>query len=334
MPISIPTSIAGISVPGAINGPLQLLYGNKYEFGTFRYPRNLGTDSTRSHVIRFTSMEPQPGYQSQTATNIKNIGTGLFQEGISQTVVDNTKALLNDVSASDIPRKAYQTISLYIPDTVNVSYGATYDDISLTESLGKAYFLAQAGTSMFDMFKGAGDKSFEQLANKAGSDPFIRRFVANAIGDRIGASNLGDLALRGIGQAMNPQLQVLFRGVGFRSFQFDFVFTPYSKEETETVKKIIESFKYASAPEINPNGYFSQGVFMKVPFPFKIDFLYKGKENPYVHRIGETVLENINVDYGPNGWATFNDGSPVQIKLTLQFKETVIVDKNKIKAGY
>jgi hypothetical protein len=40
------------------------------------------------------------------------------------------------------------------------------------------------------------------------------------------------------------------------------------------------------------------------------------------------------VDYGPNGWATFNDGSPVQIKLTLQFKETVIVDKNKIKAGY
>jgi hypothetical protein len=73
---------------------------------------------------------------------------------------------------------------------------------------------------------------------------------------------------------------------------------------------------------------------MKVPFPFKIDFLYKGKENPYVHKIGETVLENINVDYGPNGWATFNDGSPVQIKLTLQFKETVIVDKNKIKAGY
>jgi hypothetical protein len=49
---------------------------------------------------------------------------------------------------------------------------------------------------------------------------------------------------------------------------------------------------------------------------------------------GETVLENINVDYGPNGWATFNDGSPVQIKLTLQFKETVIVDKNRIRAGY
>lgn len=342
MPISIPTSIAGISVPGAINGPLQLLYGNKYELKGFRYPRNLGTDSTRSHVIRFTSMKPDPSYQSQTISNIVNIGTGLRDGGFqnlangtfSQSVVENTKALLNDVSASDVPRVTDKTISLYIPDTVNVSYGASYDDISLTESLGKAYFLAQAGTSMFDMFKGSGDKSFETLANKAGSDPFIRRFIADSIGDRIGASNLGDLALRGIGQAINPQLQVLFRGVGFRSFQFDFVFTPYSKEETETVKDIIKAFKHAAAPEINPNGYFSQGVFMKVPFPFKIDFLYKGKENPYVHKIGETVLENINVDYGPNGWSTFNDGSPVQIRLTLQFKETVIVDKNKINAGY
>jgi len=342
MPISIPTSIAGISVPGTINGPLQLLYGNKYKFGTHRYPRNLGTDPTRSHVIRFTSMQPDPKYQSQSVSNIINLGKSIqggvesFVTGgpVSQDIVNNTKALLDDLSASDIPRVPYETISLYIPDTVNVSYSSSYDDISLTESLGKAYFLAQAGTSMFDMFKGAGDKSFEQLANKAGSDPFIRRFLANAVGDRIGASNLGDLALRGIGQAMNPQLQVLFRGVGFRSFQFDFVFTPYSKEETETVNKIIKSFKYASAPEINPNGYFSQGVFMKVPFPFKIDFLYKGKENPYVHKIGETVLENVNVDYGPNGWATFNDGSPVQIRLTLQFKETVIVDKNKINAGY
>ena len=67
MPISIPTSIAGISVPGTINGPLQLLYGNKYKFGTHRYPRNLGTDPTRSHVIRFTSMQPDPKYQSQIA---------------------------------------------------------------------------------------------------------------------------------------------------------------------------------------------------------------------------------------------------------------------------
>jgi hypothetical protein len=43
----------------------------------------------------------------------------------------------------------------------------------------------------------------------------------------------------------------------------------------------------------------------------------------------------VNVDYaGAGTWATHNDGSPVQIRLTLQFTETVIIDKNKIKEGY
>jgi hypothetical protein len=342
MPISIPTSIAGISVPGTINGPLQLLYGNKYDRATYNYPRNLGADATRSHVIKFTVMKPDPAYKSELATNVMNIANGIIQGGgenliegkFSQGVLDNTKAVINDISASDVPRIAGDSIALYVPDTVNVSYGAQYDDISLTESLGKAYFLAQAGTSMIDLFKQGGDKTFEQLANKVGSDPFLRKAVADAVGKKLGMNNLGDLALRGIGQAMNPQLQVLFRGVGFRTFQFDFVFTPYSKEETEIVNKIIKAFKLAAAPEINATAYFSQGLFMKVPDPFMIQFFYKGQENPYVHKIGETVLENINVDYGPNGWATFNDGSPVQIKMTLQFKETVIVDKNRINAGY
>lgn len=359
MPISIPTSIAGISVPGTINGPLQLLYGNKYDRATYNYPRNLGTDSTRSHVIKFTSYKPTPGYENQTASKVIGVLKGGYEYGKQTAAVlaenaqnlltggatkelpgattqftDDLNALISDISASDVPRVPDKSIALYIPDTVNVSYGASYDDISLTESLGKAYFLAQAGTSMIDLFSGGADKTIEQLANKAASDPFIRTTLANAAGKALGASNLGDLVARGIGQAINPQLQVLFRGVGFRTFQFDFVFTPYSKEETEVVKNIIQAFKYAAAPEINPLGYFSQGLFMKVPYPFKIQFFYKGKENPYVHRIGETVLENINVDYGPNGWATFNDGSPIQIKMTLQFKETVVVDKNRIAAGY
>jgi hypothetical protein len=359
MPISIPTSIAGISVPGTINGPLQLLYGNKYDRSTYNYPRNLGSDPTRSHVIKFTSYKPDPAYQSQTVTKTISVARGVagYTSDLATAGVENTRrlvsgdplvappapstqltndvvALVNDISAADVPRVVDTSVALYIPDTVNVSYGASYDDISLTESLGKAYFLAQAGTSMIDLFSGSGDKTIEQLANKAASDPFIRTTLANAAGRALGASNLGDLVARGLGQAINPQLQVLFRGVGFRTFQFDFVFTPYSKEETETVKNIIFAFKHAAAPEINPLGYFSQGLFMKVPYPFKIQFFYKGQENPYVHRIGETVLENINVDYGPNGWSTFNDGSPIQIKMTLQFKETVVVDKNRIRAGY
>ena len=60
MPISIPTSVAGISIPGAVNGPLNLLYGNKYDKTNFRFPRDVGSSPTRQHVILFTINEPDP----------------------------------------------------------------------------------------------------------------------------------------------------------------------------------------------------------------------------------------------------------------------------------
>ena len=334
MPISIPTSIAGISVPGIINGPLQLLYGNKYEFGTYRYPRNLGTDSTRSHVIRFTSMKPDGSPQpfSQAFGAVESVVRGNLDEATTRG-----KAAFNELVAADVQRKVHETISLYIPDTVNVQYSTQYDtgQTSLTSTLGKPYFLAQAGTSLVDLFKNKGEAT-AKFGDNVANDPYLRAEAARFLGKIPGVGgDLQPLALRSLGQAFNPQLQVLFQQVNFRSFQFDFLFTPYSKEETETVKKIIKSFKFAAAPQIKKGSFgFAESLFVDVPYPFDIEFLYKGKANPYVHKIGRSVLENISVDYGPNGWATFNDGSPVQIRMSLQFIETVIVDKNRIEGGF
>ena len=93
MPISIPTSIAGISVPGTINGPLQLLYGNKFDFTGLKYPRNLGSDSTRSHVIKFTSMRPVPGYKSEIGTKANAVITqgGQLASATASAVATNIK---------------------------------------------------------------------------------------------------------------------------------------------------------------------------------------------------------------------------------------------------
>jgi hypothetical protein len=353
MPISIPTNIAGISVSGITNGPLNALYKNKYQKATYNYPRDVGTNPAKSHVIRFTTFVPSPTNSRPTITSTfvapavnafaRSQATGLDADpldplsgaGLLETGRAAAAGIFEQLSGLDVPRTIGKTISLYVPDTVNVTYGASYDDISLTESLGKAYFLAQAGVSFLDYFDAYKQgESVQSLANRAGGDPFLRNFLAGAIGQRIGAQNLPELAAKQLGQAINPQLQVLFRGIGFRSFQFDFVFTPFSKEESDVVKKIIKEFKSAAAPEIKPNRVFNQGVFLDVPDLFGVQFFYKNKENTNVHKIGKCVLENINVDYAPNGWSTFNDGSPVQTRLTLQFKEIEIIDKTKIEQGY
>jgi hypothetical protein len=39
----------------------------------------------------------------------------------------------------------------------------------------------------------------------------------------------------------------------------------------------------------------------------------------------------MNVDYAPFGWSTFEDGSPTNIRMTLQFMETEIVTKQRVR---
>ena len=367
MPISIPTSVAGISVPGAINGPLSLLYGNKYLKDSYAFPKDLGSNPARNHVIWFDIVEVIPdttplASKSQLAAvqtaiiatgkaGVAQLGQGLAtvngdtktvqalqgtidaQKGDIAAGADAFGAIAGNLMGVNTKKTSTKAIALYIPDSVNVTYTASYGDVELTKELGTPYLLAQGAVSLAESLKNKGSTA-ESVINQSGNDAAIRKAIGEGVNKLMGSNAFGDLALKAGGYAMNPQLQVLFQGIGFRHFQFDFTLTPSTKEESDTIKKIIKAFKLAAAPEFMTNGVFTQSVYLKIPNTFNIKFLYNGAENPNVHKIGECVLTNINVDYAPNGWSTFNDGSPVQTKLTLEFKETVIIDKKMIEGGY
>lgn len=359
---------AAVYDPAALTtarGPLGRLYSNQYQVPQYSYPENLASDATRRHIIQFTTLVPDPSYNqtadftraaskflsgiteaasaATTAQNTTNAGSTTFENQLENAknnlleaggaILASSKDLFDVISNTDVKRKIGATVSLYVPDTVNVSYDATYNDMSLVGALGKPYFIAQAGTSLLDAVGGAGPVEFslqyvDKLINQLGDNPFTRSLLSKATGIS------EEFLLSGIGQARNPQLQVIFSGIGFRKFQFDFTLTPRSKKEAEQIKEIVKFFKYASAPEIPTNGPFDKGIYFKVPDRFGIKFFYNGQENRNVHRITECVLENVNVDYAPMGWVTFDDGNPVQTRLTLQFQETEIIDKTRISDGY
>jgi hypothetical protein len=361
----LPSNIGGISIPDAVKGPLTALYGpGKYDKATLRYPRDLGSNQARKHSIVFTVKKLDRTNLSSIGDAIVNSGKGVisagantevsfspemltstegaiggFQSGLKKvaTAAEPLSGAINSLSSAFVKpnRISGTTIGLYIPDNVNVSYSTEYDDNeSLSQNLGRFYFLAQGATSLARAFKDQGDKSLTSMINAAGNDPYVRDAVLTGLGKLTG-TNLTRLGLNAAGYAMNPQLQVLFRGIGFRSFQFDFVFTPHNKKEAETVNDIIKTFKYHSAPKITKNGFFDQGYYMEIPETFDINFFYGNEENRNINRIGECVLEQVDVDYAGGGqWATYNDGSPNQIKMSLRFKETIIIDKNRIDQGY
>jgi hypothetical protein len=139
------------------------------------------------------------------------------------------------------------------------------------------------------------------------------------------------LALNKMGYAFNPQSQVLFQGIDFRTFEMSFTFSPKSAREAQQVQKIIKLFRSYAAPTIVTG---AAGFFYTPPGVFNLSFRKDGAVNPNINKITDCVLENVTVNYAPNGWSSYKDGQPVQTTMDLTFKETVLVDRTKIEQGY
>ena len=61
---------------------------------------------------------------------------------------------------------------------------------------------------------------------------------------------------------------------------------------------------------------------------FDLDFLFNGLPNNNINKVAPSVITGLDINYAPNGFSTHSDGSPVQIQLTINFKETKLVDRS------
>jgi len=343
------------------NGPLSQLYDDKYKGKTLKYPSDL-ISKRYPHHIQFIIQEADPSKVPQIPNEysknlnelnknnplgkdprtvegfdkknpIEQVGAvGVYE---ASKLVNPVTALVQTVATKDTVRKTNSIIALYIPDTVNVTYSPQYEDIGLSKALGTPYFLAQAGASAYEAYKKASGGDISGIVNELGSNPYVRDIIGKALGSVRGLGIDGEavskLLNRSIGEAYNPQLQVLFQGVDFRRFQFDFTMTPSSVQEASDIRDIVKAFRLAAAPEIR-SGFNS--MYLKVPDMVDVGFYHNGRRNDKVNQINTCVIENISVDYAPMGWSTHTDGMPVQTKLSLQLKEVGIIDKTQINQGY
>jgi hypothetical protein len=260
---------------------------------------------------------------------------------------------------------ALANISLYMPDTLNVQHDANYGEISMTEVLGPLGMVAQGYTDL--QGKSVAELKNSITSNPFAKSIASNLFGA-AAGKLPGVngSALGEIAKGALGIATNPQIQLLYRGIDLRSFSLSFVFTPKSSQEAQTTKDIIDTFTYYSVPGLasaaidgNPGQYLIPPQLFNVKFVFLgnsgvagsignifssalnnlgLNTLFAnptqtiiGGKEAKIMNIQECVLTNVSVDYAPNGWAAYNDGYPIQTTLQLQFKETQILTKDRLK---
>ena len=321
---------------------------NPYEYGFVAYPEetmNLGEghfiifDVLMHKSSKFKDQGTHPSVRIQdNVTNLVGEIAKLKKKGLNFA---DRQIKVNSGLNEKTPTHTFlsDSIILYTPgQALKFGYGTNYNDAStgiaglLGDAISGAVAEAKAGNyvdaaaALGTAAKDVGGDAFQIFARSAlfGAASLIPGFEqAEAAFDKAK------------GQAVNPQMEVVFQSVPFRSFSFPFEFAPKNKKEKDEMHKIINLFKFHMHPEYQSTtrGYFN------VPSEFQITYMYRENINTYIPRISRCVLETMNVDYAPEGvFSTFKaddkGAPPVLAKVDLAFKETEIMTKERIADGF
>ena len=226
------------------------------------------------------------------------------------------------------------SVALYLPPNVQDNTTAGYNDMST----GIVGLVAAGGGAFLDAMR---RNDYQSAASSliGGVEAISAEALRGAAGSFVDAltqtEGSADLANKVFGQATNPYMEVMFDSMSMREFTYNFTFAPRNADERDDVQDIIKLFRFHMAPELKG----AQHRFLTLPSTFDIHYMYQhdqdyASENNFYSKIATCVLQNVSVDYTPNGVKSFQDGSPTQINMSLTFKETEMLNKQMINAGY
>jgi len=126
-------------------------------------------------------------------------------------------------------------------------------------------------------------------------------------------------------------MSLLFEGMDFRSFKFDFQLMARNEQESKTIHKIIKAFKLAMHP-----GEHDAGQAKYWTYPDNIDIALYSPSNKWMFNLMTCVITGMDINYAGSGIPSFfmNTGAPVDIRLSITFKEQEVLTKEMIDQGY
>ena len=328
---------------------------NKQKFGAFdsrymSYPISRSNQEKTGDTLRIKCIEYVPS--SSTTPNFGVTVKNYMEEvtltnketgkvvGVEERVIKDRKGPIEIIpkftdansrirSANQQNEKTKFFIELPIPQEINDSQSVTWGDdrVNAIELAGVAVAskLLQSGKPLQDAR--AAIQALGQGVKIPGVTPETQNAIrASLAGAAIGAlgGNVSATSIisRSTGQILNNNLELLFQNVNLRSFPYSITFSPRGSDEAKVVKAIIRSLKQSMAPKAGEYNDGAQGLFIKSPDVFQLQFLRDGQDHPFLHNFKLCALTGMNVNYTNAGtYASYNDGTPVNIKMDVTFKE-------------
>ena len=287
------------------------------------------------------------GFLNQYVPNItaKNLLSGFtdtiagFKVGKSGKIKTEVKHQNKEAHRTDTtvaieraPTKRLDTvISMYMPMQVEVSYKSQYQDTPIGILTSSVVDIASSlmATGEVDQAK------LETAAKEAGVG--LERAAVGMVSELgPGLGGLKEAVEMKKGVIVADRLELAFKGIDKRTFNYTFKMIPRSQTEAEEIKKIINAFKFNMLPEFADGG--RGGRSMTVPNTFDIQYMYQNSENNFLHRISTCYLTDMNVKYGGSRYKTFDgnaDGAPpVETEISLNFSEIELITRERAQEGF
>tara|TARA_B100001094_G_scaffold132717_1_gene128606 strand:- start:3157 stop:3609 length:453 start_codon:yes stop_codon:yes gene_type:complete len=92
--------------------------------------------------------------------------------------------------------------------------------------------------------------------------------------------------------------------------------TPRDENEATSIKSIIRTLKRNMAAKNK------SGIFLETPNIFELQYKKGNRPHPFLNLFQPCALSDMSVNYtGENVYATYADGTPISMIMTLTFKE-------------
>jgi len=301
-----------------------------YSSATLRYPDdgsgNAGMTEESDYVL-FQFYEYKPPFQNNTLGTVAD-GTQ-FSSNYNQSD--------QYVSAGS----SYPSIVMYMPEDVSTGFRGNWGGKAIS-TVGADLLRAAGAEGPLKKLTNAGNAvasaggRLKQIAAAAA----IKKLVTSVGGDNLSNDDIfGSIS----GAVLNPNTELLFNSVDMRNFQLNFKLVPRNGAEATTCNKIIKTFKKCTLPKREPGEVFGFtgpsefSGFIGVPNLCKVSFMKGSSEHDVLPRFKMCAVTQVDVNYTPDGtYATYSDGQPVAMTLTLNFQETKIcfaeeVDKDEVR---
>ena len=349
-------SLRNTTIEGATSALDAISKKTKFSTTVLSYPANVTDDPQQGHYIVFNVNAFTPGKAKSPKNNkgFKEVDDDLTDDDADFTGTSNqiegSESLANQLPASPSSANGRSgrsllaqkptirqeaVISLYMPPSVQVEYNVKYAD----QEIGTLAMLGSDAIKAFTGTSGNTETKLKAVADALG--PGSKEGITNLLNASLDTLAPGARALQQIesGKVITPRMEMMFEGVGRRSFSYTFAFMPKSVQEAKTIENIIYTFKENMMPEYsNPNTRRE----MNIPNTFDITYMYQNKVNGFINKVSSCFLQNISVQYGADRYTAyestdskFGKGTPPQkSQITLQFVELETLSKDMIKEGY